>query len=671
MNGSNSGSATAGPRSGMGTILSGIGSTVSDDPTLPGNSGIAKRIDILCLQECNASGTTGAQYAALLNQTYGTNVYTYGALAGATTGAGTQGVVFDSSKVQLISETVVGISSTTGQPRQTLRYRFRPVGYSDASDFYIYNAHFKAGSDSTSENRRLIEGNAIRADSNALSAGARIIYAGDFNVYRNTDQGYQALLASGSGQAFDPINQQGNWSDSSTFRAIHTQSPWDSVSGQSGFTGGGMDDRFDQQLVSANVNDHHGLAYIPDSYHAFGNNGSHEINKSINTGSGATPAVLAAESSILDHLPIVADYQLPARMGVTVSGVAPRVIIGAAATVNVAVANNAPVAFSNGADVLDYSVSGTGNLSGGAAVTGLAALTDENDHALALSTTTPGTSSGLVNVTSSSEGVGAFSQAVSTTVLAHAGPSLRPDVSQPTLTIDFGIRGRGLGIATSSFAVSNLPAGAGAALTAGLDMDSIVASGAPDSLWADLATFANLSPGGSHAFTASLSDASNGSFATSYTLGVSDENIPGAGALSSLSIKLVGIVATPGDTDVDGVITLDDYANIDGGFLLGLGGWGNGDFDGDGDIDLDDYALIDGSFLQQLGGRDSVISVLNYLAGESESMPTTLGGDKWREHFEQFGNEYATAFVAAVPEPVAMLVLSAAWLWALQRRRAG
>src|SRR3954463_10755898 len=93
VNASNSGSATADPRAGMQTILSAIGSSVSDDPTLPGNTGIAKPLDVLCLQEFNAPNTTGAQYAALLNSTYGTTSFSYGTLAGATTGSGTQGIV--------------------------------------------------------------------------------------------------------------------------------------------------------------------------------------------------------------------------------------------------------------------------------------------------------------------------------------------------------------------------------------------------------------------------------------------------------------------------------------------------------------------------------------------------------------------------------------------------
>ncbi|MGH7178676.1 MAG: M14 family zinc carboxypeptidase [Tepidisphaeraceae bacterium] len=57
-----------------------------------------------------------------------------------------------------------------------------------------------------------------------------------------------------------------------------------------------------------------------------------------------------------------------------------------------------------------------------------------------------------------------------------------------------------------------------------------------------------------------------------------------------------------GDTDFNGTINLDDYANIDGGYLLGKTGWLNGDFDGSGgNPDLDDFSLIDAAFLTQSG----------------------------------------------------------------------
>ncbi len=61
-----------------------------------------------------------------------------------------------------------------------------------------------------------------------------------------------------------------------------------------------------------------------------------------------------------------------------------------------------------------------------------------------------------------------------------------------------------------------------------------------------------------------------------------------------------------GDTDLDGVITAGDYANIDLAFAhqqtLGpQSGWANGDFDYDGQITAADYSLMDSAFAAQSG----------------------------------------------------------------------
>src|SRR4051812_32751027 len=93
MNASNSSTTNSGPRTGMNLILSAIGSTVSDDPTLPGNTGIAKPLDVMCLQECHLNGTTPGQYASLLNSMYGTTTFSAGTLVGMSTGSGSQGIV--------------------------------------------------------------------------------------------------------------------------------------------------------------------------------------------------------------------------------------------------------------------------------------------------------------------------------------------------------------------------------------------------------------------------------------------------------------------------------------------------------------------------------------------------------------------------------------------------
>jgi len=321
LNSSNSSSDIAGPRAGMQTILAAIGASVSDDPLIAGDSGITRPIDILCLQEAHPTLTAPA-YASLLNQIYATDRYAAGTLAGATTGFGTQTVVYNTDSVTLVSSAAVGTASTAGQPRQTLRHQFRPMGYtSEIGDVWIYNAHFKAGGTSTDQARRLIEAEAIRADANGLTSN-NVIYLGDFNTARATDDSYERLLAAGTRAAIDPINKSGTWLDNDEHKSIHTQSPFD-PSLNVGFNGtmGGVDDRFDFQLVTAAImNGTDGLQYALNSYHAFGNNGSHAMNFPINTGTAQPPAVLNALAGILDHLPVVADYQLVPRPGLAYLG---------------------------------------------------------------------------------------------------------------------------------------------------------------------------------------------------------------------------------------------------------------------------------------------------------------------------------------------------------------
>ncbi|CAN5436320.1 hypothetical protein BH09PLA1_BH09PLA1_03720 [soil metagenome] len=669
MNATNSSANIAGPRSGMQTILDAIGSSVLNDPNNVGpTTGIAKPIDILCLQEWHAGNTTGAAYANLLNTMYGTTTFSHGTLSGGSTGSGTQGVVYNSAIVQLLGETAVGTAVSGGTPRQSIRHQFRPLGYNDgAADFYIYNSHYKASSSSASI--RLQDATAIRNDADLLGPNRNIINVGDFNMFSSTESGYQKLLSAGNGKLNDPINKPGSWNDNTSFKNIHTQTPYDSTIGQPGFDGaGGMDSRFDFQVISNNLNDTNGLAYIPNSYQCFGNNGSHQLGMPLNTGTGASPTVLAALSSILDHLPVGADYQLPARMGVNVSSVPAQVISGATVAVNVTVTNTAPVVFSNGADGLTYTVNGAGGVSGSGGAVDKLALTAGNVHTLNLSTTTPGISAGTVSASSTSEAVanGSFSQAVSTTVLAHATPSFAAGSSVSVATISFGIKGRGLGQGSTSFSIANLAHASG--FTAKLDLDSFSIAGDVSALSTNIGTFTNLAAGSSNVFLTTLSDLNNGSFAATYTLNFSDENLPGETVRGPLTLVLSGIVATPGDADLNGSINFDDYSHIDNGFNNGLNGWTNGDFDGNGVINFDDYALIDLNFNMQ--GR-SLLRAMSYLDGSDRS---NAGMDfpalaLVENHLAQFGEAYAGSFLNAVPEPASLALAAPALAAVLWRRR--
>ena len=78
------------------------------------------------------------------------------------------------------------------------------------------------------------------------------------------------------------MDSPGNWSNSFAFRALHTQSPYDTSFNDPSLIGGGVDDRFDFQLVSGEVLDNEGFSHILATYRGFGNNGSHSLNDAIN-----------------------------------------------------------------------------------------------------------------------------------------------------------------------------------------------------------------------------------------------------------------------------------------------------------------------------------------------------------------------------------------------------
>jgi hypothetical protein len=109
-----------------------------------------------------------------------------------------------------------------------------------------------------------------------------------------------------------------------------------------------------------------------------------------------------------------------------------------------------------------------------------------------------------------------------------------------------------------------------------------------------------------------------------------------------------------GDSDLNGVINFDDYSNIDNGFNNGSAGWANGDFDGNGVINFDDYALIDLSFNTQ---GESVARAVQFLEGSDRSARgmNTPALRLVSEHYDQFGQQYATGFLSAVPEPASVL----------------
>ncbi len=394
-------------RPGSDTVLEAIGNE--------NVGGIAKPIDVLLLQEQHFMATSTQSFVDVLNDIYdpiNRTMYARSNINGAASAdfffegsGGRPGLVYNTQTVELVNEVAFGTANGSNQARQTLRYQLRPAGYDSAADFFVFNNHYKAGTSSSDRDRRLIEAQGVRTSADALGEGTHIIYAGDFNVRSSFESSYAELLSAGNGQAFDPIDTPGSWNNSSnpTIKRTHTQSPASS-SQFPGQVTGGVDDRFDFQLVTDEFLDDEGLSYIPGSYRAFGNNGTHgNFNQAITTGTGAAANVLAALTTASDHLPVVADYQVPAILSAQLAEIPPSIPVGASFSADLMIENAASALLAAGADELDYSFSVSGDLVGSGSGTKLA-LSGATTHSIMFDTSVEGLRTGTITVTTTSQG---------------------------------------------------------------------------------------------------------------------------------------------------------------------------------------------------------------------------------------------------------------------------
>jgi autotransporter-associated beta strand protein len=260
--------------------------------------------------------------------------------------------------------------------------------------------------------------------------------------------------------------------------------------------------------------------------------------------------VLTNLSRVTDHLPVVADYQLPAKMSASLASLPATVIRGASVSANLTVSNAAPVAVSQGADRLDYGFTGMGIL----AVTGTGsdmALGTANTHAVSVNTSTPGSQTGSITVTATSPQASSptFTQNVTLGVLDHAIGSFAAASTVASLDIDFGTLTQGSGTSSRSFRVFNRAGALGSSWTAKLDLDSVRASGSTGVFATTLSPFTNLASGSSRTCSLSMFTATSGSFSGSYLLRLSDEDLPGATS-QTISLTVRGVVAA-------GVITIN------------------------------------------------------------------------------------------------------------------
>ena len=568
-------------------------------------NGVAKRPDLIGLQE-QVSGSPGTanRFASALNTEFSTAAYQTVILS---TGNFRQAYVYDSNVLTLIDSGEIAIGL-----RPALFAQWRLTGYDANSDFYTYNVHLKAGSSGSDKVQRNNSAVSLRIDADGLGSSEHIIYMGDFNFSNNNEAGFSTMTAAGNGQAFDPLGIS-SW-PSALSRISLTQSTR-TANLSDGGADGGVDDRFDFQLINDELLDGDGLSYmgtdatnfagVEDSYIAFGNDGM-SYNVAINAtynGREQPMGVLDALHDFSDHLPVVADYQLPARMLVTPDAVPGKVLVGAPVNVNFSVENTAPVDDVIAADELEYIFVATGDLNGVGAgsdpATGGGVV-----ESFSLETASVGENlSGTLQVTAVSEQTG---NATSDTpvqfhVVDHAQGSfsdVEVDISETIHLGSFAIGGAKL--PNKDIEIYNLASQAGVSLTADLDLDSISESDVDDKFAMTGALFNNLAPDSFETFSLLGTADSIGNFSATFVFNVSDENLPGE-TQSTLTLNVsMDVVGILGDMDGSGTIDFDDldpfvlavfdrssyeqmYPGIDADVI--------GDISGDGSLTFDD---IDG-----------------------------------------------------------------------------
>jgi PKD repeat protein len=319
-----------------GGVLEGIGEEILGTDS-------AQPLDILALEETTRNSNTVASIVAGLNAFYSvynplaSNMYAMSAYqatdsGGETSGGGPNALVYNTKTVQLLASVPVdppgGVSqlgSASGEYREVMRYEFAPASQTPtpATEFYIYVSHYKAESGTNEEAARAEEAAIIRTnEADSLPANARVLYVGDYNVDTSSEAGYQTILAAtapngiAQGKGIDPLNT--NATTGINFDGNSNLS-WKTE------TTTKLEYRDDLQVSTTNVYNAvvGGLALVPGTYHAFGNNGTTSYETSVNSagntalndlkpGSPISAAQLYMDlTNASDHLPVVADYTIP------------------------------------------------------------------------------------------------------------------------------------------------------------------------------------------------------------------------------------------------------------------------------------------------------------------------------------------------------------------------
>jgi endonuclease I len=219
---------------------------------------------------------------------------------------------------------------------------------------------------------------------------------------------------------------------------------------------------------------------------------------------------------------------------------------------------------------------------------------------------------------------------VTGSVVSHARPSVSLAQDSSTQTIDLGIFAQGSSGTDTNNTFGIVNRGTANEFVAGLDIDSVsFASGEAAAFTTDLAASSNLAVGEARTFTATAVTDVLGVHAVTYSLATSDENIPGAMSLTSLSTTLTSRIAIGGDANLGDSVGFEDLVIVAQNYDANGTVWQTGDFNRTGTTDFSDLIVL----------------AQNYGIGAAAVA-------------DSFGSDFAADWVLAqslVPEPIVMM----------------
>lgn len=184
---------------------------------------------------------------------------------------------------------------------------------------------------------------------------------------------------------------------------------------------------------------------------------------------------------------------------------------------------------------------------------------------------------------------------VSLAVLDHPLASFSFNIEQRERVIDFGILPIGSDTQSWASSLTNLAAFGAPEFAANLDLDGVTGVGETGAFQVDLAPFSGLEQGDFVAFDSLFFPDTVGQFAATYTLNLSDEDLPGE-QTQQLTLSLMAQAILAGDFNRDNVVDAADYGVWRKSYGQSVPQYTGGDGDGDGTIGDGDYNVWQTNF---------------------------------------------------------------------------